>query len=226
MLDANGNFAPDQAKMVQLTDGTWVESSTPEPVSKKVHTTLEVVRAHSMYWTAHLVVDDRPFIVLTETKFSVLLLFLQKQNLVTAHLVVGTRLTDLHSKYDGRTSAGVWCHPYFLAKFQALMWRVVERVTGETLEGILTPLLQHVQERTNIADDDAWTGETALEYVCTKVTEQVSFAAAFGGKRKADAPGVQQGTKAQKSAQMITCMLRYGPLPSRPALATPEDFGS
>jgi hypothetical protein len=37
------------------------------------------------------------------------------------------------------------------------------------------------------------------------VTEQVSFAAAFGGKRKADAPGVQQGTKAQKSAQMITC---------------------
>ena len=92
MLDANGNFAPDQAKMVQLADGTWVESSTPEPVSKKVHTALEVVRAHSMYWTAHL--------------------------------VVGTRLTDLHSKYDGRTSAGVWCHPYFLAKFQALMCRL------------------------------------------------------------------------------------------------------
>ena len=47
-------------------DGTWVESSTPEPVSKKVHTALEVVRAHNMYWTAHL--------------------------------VVGTSLTDLHSK--------------------------------------------------------------------------------------------------------------------------------
>ena len=173
MLDANGNFAPDQAKMVQLADGTWVESSTPEPVSTKVHTALEVVRAHIMYWTAHL--------------------------------VVGTRLTDLHSRYDGRTTDGAWCHPYFLAKFQALMWRVVERVTGDTLDGILTPLLQHVQERTNSADDDAWTGETALEFVCTKVTEQVSFAAAFGGKRKADAPGAQQGTKAQKSPQMFTC---------------------
>jgi hypothetical protein len=173
MLDANGNFAPDQAKMVQLADGTWVESSTPEPVSTKVHTALEVVRAHTMYWTAHL--------------------------------VVGTRLTDLHSRYDGRTSSGVWCHPYFLAKFQALMWRVVERVTGDTLDGILTPLLQYVQERTNSADDDAWTGETALEYVCTKVTEQVSFAAAVGGKRKADAPGAQQGTKAQKSPQMFMC---------------------
>ena len=173
MLDANGNFAPDQAKMVQLADGTWVESSTPEPVSTKVHTALEVVRAHIMYWTAHL--------------------------------VVGTRLTDLHSRYDGRTTDGAWCHPYFLAKFQALMWRVVERVTGDTLDGILTPLLQHVQERTNSADDDAWTGETALEFVCTKVTEQVSFAAAFGGKRKADAPGAQQGTKAQKSPQMFMC---------------------
>ena len=173
MLDANGNFAPDQAKMVQLADGTWVESSTPEPVSKKVHTSLEVARAHIMYWTAHL--------------------------------VVGTRLTDLHSRYDGRTNAGVWCHPYFLAKFQALMWRVVERVTGDALDGILTPLLQHFQERTNSADDDAWTGETALEFVCTKVTEQVSFAAAFGGKRKADAPGAQQGTKAQKSPQMFMC---------------------
>ena len=119
--------------------------------------------------------------------------------------MVGTRLTDLHSRYDGRTTDGAWCHPYFLAKFQALMWRVVERVTGDTLDGILTPLLQHVQERTNSADDDAWTGETALEFVCTKVTEQVSFAAAFGGKRKADAPGAQQGTKAQKSPQMFTC---------------------
>jgi len=173
MLDANGNFAPDQAKMVQLADGTWVESSTPEPVSTKVHTALEVVRAHTMYWTAHL--------------------------------VVGTRLTDLHSRYDGGTTSGVWCHPYFVAKFQALMWRVVERVTGDTLDGILTPLLQYVQERTNSADDDAWTGETALEYVCTKVTEQVSFAAAVGGKRKADAPGAQQGTKAQKSPQMFMC---------------------
>ena len=62
-----------------------------------------------------------------------------------------------------------------------------------------------VAERTNSADDDAWTGETTLEYVCTKVTEQVSFASVFGGKRKADAPRAQQGTKAQKSAQMFTC---------------------
>jgi len=83
MLDANGNFAPDQAKMVQLADGTWVESSTPEPVSTKVHTALEVVSAHSMYWTAHL--------------------------------VVGTRLTDLHSRYDGLTSAGVWNDPWMFA---------------------------------------------------------------------------------------------------------------
>ncbi len=78
-------------------------------------------------------------------------------------------------------------------------------MSGDTLVGILTPLLQHVQERTNSADDDAWTGEAALEYVCTKVTEQVSFAAAFGGKRKADASRAQQVTKAQKSPQMVTC---------------------
>jgi hypothetical protein len=173
MLDTHGNFAPDQAKMVQQSDGSWVESSTPDPVSKKAHTALEVARGHIMYWTAHL--------------------------------VTARRLTNLHSRYDGRTSAGRWLHPYYVAKFQALMWRVVERVSGDTLDGILTPLLQHVQENTNSADEDAWTGETALEYVCTKVTEQVSFAAAFGGKRKADASGTQQGGKLQKSAQMVTC---------------------
>jgi hypothetical protein len=133
MLDTHSNFAPDQAKMVQQADGAYVETSTPDPVSKKVRTALDVVRGHIMYWVAHL--------------------------------VTSIRLKTLHSLYDSRTSVGMWLHPYYVAKFQAVMWRVVERVSGDTLDGILTLMLQHVQETTNSADDDAWTGETTLEYV-------------------------------------------------------------
>jgi len=189
MLDANGNFASDQAKMKQLSDGTWVESSTPEPVSKKVHTALEVARGHIMYWTAHL--------------------------------VVGTRLTDLHSRYAGRTSAGVWCHPYFLAKFQALMWRVVERVTGDTLDWILTPLLQHVQERTNSVDDEAWTGETALEYVCTKVTKQVSFAAVLGASARRKRPGLSRApSRRNRRRRSLARYARSGRRTTRPGFAS------
>jgi hypothetical protein len=72
-----------------------------------------------------------------------------------AHLVTSIRLTTLHSRYDSRTSAGMWLHPYYVAKFQSVMWRVVERVSGDTLDGILTPLLHHVQENTNNTDDNA-----------------------------------------------------------------------
>jgi hypothetical protein len=75
MLDTHGNLAPDQAKMVQQSDGSWVESSTPDPVSKKAHTALEVARGHIMYWTAHL--------------------------------VTVRRLTNLHSRYDGRNFVSV-----------------------------------------------------------------------------------------------------------------------
>ena len=85
----------------------------------------------------------------------------------------------------------------YVAKLQTVLWRVVDRVSGDTLDGILTPLLQYVQERTNTADEDAWTGEAAVEYVCAKLSEQVSFAAAMAGKRKADAP---QGGRPQKSS--------------------------
>jgi hypothetical protein len=66
------------------------------------------------------------------------------------------------------------------------------------LEGILTPLLRHVQEHTNTENEDAWTGETSLEYVCTKLVEQVSFAAAVGGKHKADAQ-IQQPKSTQRT---------------------------
>ena len=175
MLDTYGNFAPDQAKMVQQSDGAYVETSTPDPVSKKARTAMDVARGHVMYWVAHL--------------------------------VTSIRLESLHSRYNSRTSAGLWLHPYYVAKFQAVMWRVVERVSGDTLDGILTPLLQHVQENTSSADDDAWTGETALEYVCAKVAEQVNFAAAVGGKRTADASGTQQGSKSQKLPQSVTCTI-------------------
>jgi hypothetical protein len=60
------------------------------------------------------------------------------------------------------------------------------RISVDTLDGILTPLLQYVQERTNTADEDAWTGEAAVEYVCANLSEQVSFAPAMTGKLKAD----------------------------------------
>ncbi len=77
-------------------------------------------------------------------------------------------------------------------------------MSGDTLDGILTPLLQYVQERTNIEDEDAWTGEAAVEYVCAKLSEQVSFASAMTGNRKADTP---QGGKPQKSSTgaHVTC---------------------
>lgn len=167
MLDAQGNFAPDQTKMVQQQDGSYVEATTTDPVSKKTRSAMEVARGHSMYWVAHL--------------------------------VTSIRHTALHSKYASRTTTntGLWLHPYYVAKFQAVLWRVVDRVSGDTLDGILTPLLQYVQERTNTADEDAWTGEAAVEYVCAKLSEQVSFAAAMTGKRKADTP---QGGKPQKSS--------------------------
>ena len=38
-----------------------------------------------------------------------------------------------------------------------------------------------------------------------RITMRITIAAAVGGKRKADAPGAQQGTKAQKSPQMFMC---------------------
>ena len=167
MLDVHGNFAPDQTKMVQQADGAYVEATTPDPVSKKAWSAMEVARGYSMYWVAHL--------------------------------VTSIRHTTLHSKYASRTTSttGLWLHPYYVAKFQTVLWRVVDRVSGDTLDGILTTLLQYVQERTNTADEDAWTGEAAVEYVCAKLSEQVSFAAAMTGKRKADAP---QGGKPQKSS--------------------------
>jgi hypothetical protein len=59
MLDTHGNFAPDQAKMVQQSDGAYVETSTPDPVSKKARTALDVARGHIMYWVAHLVTSIR-----------------------------------------------------------------------------------------------------------------------------------------------------------------------
>jgi len=167
MLDAQGNFAPDQTKMVQQQDGSYVEATTTDPVSKKTRSAMEVARGHSMYWVAHL--------------------------------VTSIRHTALHSKYASRTTTntGLCLHPYYVAKFQSVLWRVVDRVSGDTLDGILTPVLQYVQERTNTADEDAWTGEAAVEYVCVKLSEQVSFAAAMTVKRKADAP---QGGKPQKSS--------------------------
>jgi hypothetical protein len=81
---------------------------------------------------------------------------------------------------------------------------VVDRVSVDTLDGILTPLLQYVQERTNTADEDAWTGEAAVEYVCANLSEQVSFAPAMTGKLKADTP---QDCKPQKSSAgaPVTC---------------------
>jgi len=166
MLVAQGNFAPDQTKMVQQPDGSYVEATTTDPVSKKAWSAMEVARGHSMYWVAHL--------------------------------VTSVRHTALHSKYASRTTSntGLWLHPYYVAKFRAVLWRVVDRVSGDTLGGILTPLLQYVEERTNTADEDAWTGEAAVEYVCVKLSEQVSFAAAMTGKSKADTP---QGGKPQKS---------------------------
>jgi hypothetical protein len=173
MLDVHGNFAPDQTKMVQQADGSYVEATTPDPVSKKARSAMEVARGHSMYWVAHL--------------------------------VTSIRHTTLHSKYASRTTSttGLWLHPYYVAKCQTVLWRVVDRVSGDTLDGILTQL-QYVQERTNTADEDAWTGEAAVEYVCAKLSEQVSFAAAMTGKRKADAP---QGGKPQKSSTgtPVTC---------------------
>ena len=167
MLDAQGNLAPDQTKMVQQQDGSYVEATTTDPVSKKTRSAMEVARGHSMYWVAHL--------------------------------VTSIRHTALHSKYASRTATntGLWLHPYYVAKLQTVLWRVVDRVSGDTLDGILTPLLQYVQERTNTADEDAWTGEAAVEYVCAKLSEQVSFAAVMAGKRKADAP---QGSRPQKSS--------------------------
>jgi hypothetical protein len=35
----------------------------------------------------------------------------------------------------------------------------------------------------------------------------VNFAAAVGGKRKADASGTQQGSKSQKPSQSVTCTI-------------------
>jgi len=174
MLDVHGNFAPDQTKMVQQADGAYVEATTPDPVSKKAWSAMEVARGYSMYWVAHL--------------------------------VTSIRHTTLHSKYASRTTSttGLWLHPYYVAKFQTVLWRVVDRVSGDTFDGILTTLLQYVQERTNTADEDAWTGEASVEYVCAKLSEQVSFAAAMTGKFKADAP---QGGKPQKSSTgtPVTC---------------------
>ena len=174
MLDAHGNFAPDQTKMVQQADGAYVEATTPDLVSKKAWSAMEVARGHSMYWVAHL--------------------------------VTSVLYTTLHSKYASRTtsSTGLWLHPYYVAKFQTVLWRVVDRVSGDPLDDILTPLLQYVQERTNTGDEDPWTGEAAVEYVCSKLSEQVSFAAAMTGKRKTDTP---QGGKPQKSSTgtPVTC---------------------
>jgi hypothetical protein len=174
MLDVHGNFAPDQTKMVQQTDGAYVEATTPDPVSKKAQSAMEVARGHSMYWVSHV--------------------------------VTSIQHTTLHSKYASLTTSttGLWLHPYYVAKFQTVLWRVVDRVSGDTINGILTPLLQYVQERTNTADEDTWTGEAVVEYVCAKLSEQVSFAAAVTGKRKADAP---QGGKPQKpsTGAPVTC---------------------
>jgi hypothetical protein len=54
-----GNFAPDQTKMVQQPDGSYVEATTTDPVSKKARSVMEVARGHSMYWVAHLVTSVR-----------------------------------------------------------------------------------------------------------------------------------------------------------------------
>ena len=39
-LDVHGNFAPDETKMVQQTDGAYVEATTSDPVSKKARSAM------------------------------------------------------------------------------------------------------------------------------------------------------------------------------------------
>jgi hypothetical protein len=173
LLDGRGNMAPDQAKMVQQSDGTYVEATTAEQTTKKTRTAMEVAHGYRMYWVAHL--------------------------------VAGSQMKDLDDRYDGRTStSGLWLHPYHVSKFQGILWRLVPRITGDVLDSIMAPLLHHAQEQTNSGEADAWTGEQALEYMGTKLAEQVNLAAAFASKRKPDGQPPKDAKKPRPNAVPCT----------------------
>jgi hypothetical protein len=93
-------------------------------------------------------------------------------------------------------------HPYHVGKFQTLLWRLVPKVTGDVLKGVITPLLQHVQELVNSGAADARTGDMALEYIMEKLAEQVNFAATLGQKRKADGPAPGGRTRSRRVATL------------------------
>ena len=158
MVDSRGNFVVDQMKMVPQADGTYVEATTAETGAVKKNRSTMDVAQGHLLYW-------------------------------TGHLLASTQVKELHHQYDGRTSTeGVWLHPYHVGKLQTLLWRLVPKVTGDALEGIITPLLQHVQELVNSGAKDAWTGDMALEYIMEKLAEQVNFAATLSQKRKADGP--------------------------------------
>jgi hypothetical protein len=172
LLDERGNVAPDQARMVQQSDGTYVEATAAEQTTKKTRTAMEVAQGYLMYWVGHL--------------------------------VAGAQAKDLHERYAKRTSMpGIWLHPYHVSKFQALLWRLVPRVTGEVLDSIMAPLLHHAQAQANSGDEYAWTGEEALSYMGTKLAEQVNLAAAFANKRKPDG---QPPKDAKKPRTTVPCI--------------------